>query len=270
MTHVGGDRFALRLRLPDGMTKKYVLFEVRFRYGYDHLLGALRLGQAISYRFVRDGNGRRVFASTKTLDSATVSDTGRGVIGGGLNVDHVAYPETDQQGNLAAFEPIALCTYGLSQRHASTLTGEAIKVIIGHGVRAGKSRRVERLDFATKKAQLGYASPGKQRMLSSFAFRRFAVLLAVRAGDEGTGVIETSPPYGSKIGRQKYARRFGISVHIAAAFMLARRGQRFHDAYVSSDRRHPRPAREGCARHAAVTAKRQKRSPGKRSRTSSK
>ncbi len=79
----------LRLRLPDALTgeqgKYLVLPGVRFRYGQEQVLGALQsnaeyaqyrrehgeqaarattLGQAISYRFKRDGKGWRVFVTT--------------------------------------------------------------------------------------------------------------------------------------------------------------------------------------------------------------
>jgi IS605 OrfB family transposase len=255
MTHLGDDRFAIRVRLPDGLSKKYVAFEARFRYGFEHLLRALVLGQAISYRFMRDDKGWRVFASTKSLDSTTVCDERRGVVGVDLNVDHVAISETDRCGNLVAFERLPLCTYGLSLRQATTLTSEVVKAVVAHAVGGGKAICIERLDFAKKKAQLGYASPGKQRMLGSFAYRRFAALLQARAADAGIALIATSPAYSSKIGRQKYARRLGISVHLAAAFVMARRGQQFHDTYVSSDGRHPHATGEDRVRHVSVKAK---------------
>jgi IS605 OrfB family transposase len=211
MTHLGDDRFAIRVRLPDGLSKKYVAFEARFRYGFEHLLRALVL--------------------------------------------HVAISETDRCGNLVAFERLPLCTYGLSLRQATTLTSEVVKAVVAHAVGGGKAICIERLDFAKKKAQLGYASPGKQRMLGSFAYRRFAALLQARAADAGIALIATSPAYSSKIGRQKYARRLGISVHLAAAFVMARRGQQFHDTYVSSDGRHPHATGEDRVRHVSVKAK---------------
>ena len=56
---------------------------------------ATSLGQAISYRFKRDGKGWRVFATTDMMDVSLVTDQKRGVIGVDLNADHLAVAETD-------------------------------------------------------------------------------------------------------------------------------------------------------------------------------
>jgi hypothetical protein len=63
MTHVGDNRFALRLRL-NGKDKRYIRLDVSFAYGLDHLLAALKNKQAMSYRFLLDDKGWRVFVST--------------------------------------------------------------------------------------------------------------------------------------------------------------------------------------------------------------
>ena len=52
------------------------------------------LGQAISYRFKRDGKGWRVFVSTQMMDVPVVTDRRRGAIGVDLNADHLAVAET--------------------------------------------------------------------------------------------------------------------------------------------------------------------------------
>ena len=114
----------LRLRMPDCLAEqhgKYLVIEgVRFAYGYEQMLAALTsnveyaayrrkhgekaarataLGQAISYRFKRDGKGWRVFVSTEMMDVPVVTDQCRGAIGVDLNADHLAVVETDSSGN---------------------------------------------------------------------------------------------------------------------------------------------------------------------------
>jgi hypothetical protein len=46
--------------------------------------------------------------------------------------------------------------------------------------------------------QLSYASPGRQRMLSSFAYTRFAQTIGARAHDAGIEIVEVSAAYSSK------------------------------------------------------------------------
>jgi IS605 OrfB family transposase len=57
-------------------------------------------------------------------------------------------------------------------------------------------------------------------------FRSTMVEMAVRkALRRGFTVVQVNPAYSSIIGKHKYADAYGMSVHEAAAFVLARRGQ---------------------------------------------
>jgi IS605 OrfB family transposase len=236
MTHLGGNRFALRLRL-DGAAQRYVAIEVSFAYGVEHLLAALKAQQAMSYRFLRDEKGWRVFVSTAVMDTPTASDVGPGAIGVDVNVGFVTVSETDRFGNIIASQDVPMVTAGLSKHAAQTTISIAVQEIIAIARKAQKPISIEFLDFAKKKAQLSYASPGRQRMLSAFAYNRFAQTLGARAHDAGLEVVEVRAAYSSKIGKQKYARRYGLSVHRAAAFVLARRAQRFPDRLKPSSRK---------------------------------
>jgi hypothetical protein len=70
-----------------------------------------------------------------------------------------------------------MVTDGLSKNATQTAISAAVKAIIAIARRAQKPISIEYLDFAKKKAQLSYASPGRQRMLSSFCVH------ALRADD---------------------------------------------------------------------------------------
>ena len=66
----------------------------------DQAARSTSLGQAISYRFKRDGKGWRVFVSTEMMDVPVVTDRRRGAIGVDLNADHLAVADTDASGKL--------------------------------------------------------------------------------------------------------------------------------------------------------------------------
>jgi IS605 OrfB family transposase len=252
MTHLGGNRFALRLRL-DGDAQRYVSFELSFAYGLEHILAALKAKQAMSYRFLRDEKGWRVFVSTAVMPTPTCSDVRLGAIGVDFNVGFVSVSETDRVGNIVASRDVPMVTAGLSKDATQTAISIAVQEIIAIACKVQKPISIEFLDFAKKKAQLSNASPGRQRMLSAFAYTRFAQTVGARAHDAGIEVVEVRAAYSSKIGAQKYARRYGLSGHRAAAFVLARRGQKFPDrlkpssrkrfATTCKDRREPVPAR---------------------------
>jgi len=236
MTHLGGNRFALRLRL-DGEAQRWISLEVSFAYGVEHVLAALKAKQAMSYRFLRDAKGWRVFISTEVMPTPTCTDVRLGVIGVDFNVGFVSVSETDRFGNIIASQDVPMVTAELSKHATQTAISIAVEKIIAIACKAQKPISIEFLDFAKKKAQLSYASPGRQRMLSAFAYMRFAQTVGARAHDAGIEVVEVRSAYSSKIGQQKYARRYGLSGHRAAAFVLARRGQRFPDRLKPSSRK---------------------------------
>jgi IS605 OrfB family transposase len=249
LTHLEDNRFSLRLRLPKNAAEKYASFDISFAYGWEHLAWALEAGQAISYRFVRDAKGWRVFASTAAPPIARQSDLARGVLGVDLNADHVALAQSSADGNVLWYERVPLVTYGKSADAAGALTGDAVKAIVAAAVRRRIPLSVEKLDFRTKRSRLREGGARYARMLSSFAYRRFVQVLCARAHDAGIAVHFVNPAYSSLIGRRKFARRYGISGHQAAALVLARRAQDFSERPNRQDQVARRsPARKN-ARH---------------------
>ena len=241
----------LRLRVPDclaGEHGKYLVIEgVKFAYGHEQVLAALEcnaqyaqyrrrhgeqaarqsgLGQAISYRFKRDGKGWRVFVTTQVAAVAAVpvvTDRARGAIGVDLNADHLAVSETDADGNWLRCWRVPLVTYGKSQRQAQALIGDAVAGIVAYARGAGKPIVLENLDFRHKKAVLEGESPRYSRMLSSFSYGRVKACFLSRGIRQGVEVYQLNPAYSSVIGRVKFMERYGLSVHQAAALVLARR-----------------------------------------------
>ena len=238
----------LRLRLPDCLAiqhgKYLVIKGVWFAYGHEQVLAALQsnaeyashrrehgeraaratgLGQAISYRFKRDDKGWRVFATTDMMDVPVVTDQLRGAIGVDLNADHLAVVETDASGNYVNAFSAPLVTYGKSQHQAEAIIGDAVAAVVAYARKAGKPVVIERLDFRQKKAALEGESRKYSRMLSSFSYGKIKACFLSRGYREGVEVNQVNPAYSSVIGRVKFMDRYGLSVHQAAALVLARR-----------------------------------------------
>ena len=238
----------LRLRLPDCMSgehgKYLVIPGIRFKYGHEQVLAALEcnaqytefrrkygeklarqsgLGQAISYRFKRDGKGWRVLATTQVAAVPVVTDRARGAIGVDLNADHLAVSETDGSGNWLKSWRVPLVTYGKSQHQAQALIGDAVAGIVAYARDAGKPIVLEKLDFRQKKAVLEGESRRYSRMLSSFSYGKVKACFLSRGIRQGVEVYQVNPAFSSVIGRVKFMERYGLSVHQAAALVLARR-----------------------------------------------
>ena len=238
----------LRLRMPDclaGQPGKYLVIEgVWFAYGHEQVLEALQsnaeysayrrqhgekaarttsLGQAVSYRFKRDEKGWRVFATTGMMDVPVVTDQRLGAIGVDLNADHLAVAETDASGNCVNAWRVPLVTYGKSQRKAEALIGDAVASVVQYAREVGKPVVIEKLDFRRKKAVLEGESRRYSRMLSSFSYGKVKAYFLSRGYREGVEVHQVNPAFSSVIGRVKFMERYGLSVHQAAALVLARR-----------------------------------------------
>ena len=238
----------LRLRMPDclaGQHGKHLTIQgVRFAYGHEQVLAALQsnadyaayrrqhgekaaratgLGQAVSYRFKRDAKGWRVFVTTNMMVVPVVTDQRLGAIGVDVNADHLAIAETDASGNCVNAWPVPLVTYGKNNHQAEALIGDAVASVVRYAREVGKPIVIEKLDFRRKKANLEGQSRKYSRMLSSFSYGKVKAYCISRGYRQGVEVHQVNPAFSSVIGRVKFMERYGLSVHQAAALVLARR-----------------------------------------------
>ena len=235
----------LRLRLPDSLVDRHVTISgVRFAYGHEQALAALEsnadyaarrrehgekparatgLGQAISYRFKRDDRGWRVFVTTEMQDVPSETDKRRGAVGVDLNAGHLAVCETDASENPVHALRVPLATCGKSSHQAGALIGDAVARVVDCARRVGKPIVIERLDFRQKKAAVEGESRKYSRMLSSLSYAKTLACFLSRGHREGVEIRQVNPAFSSVIGRVKFMERYGLSVHQAAALVLARR-----------------------------------------------
>ena len=223
----------LRLRLPDalGAGKHLAIERVRFGYGHDAIVAAIGRNlsenqaewQAISYRFVHDARGWRVFVSIAIPEVAVISHRQAGVIGVDINADRLAVTETDRFGNPVGSWVIQCVTYGRTSERRAAVLGDAVKQVVAIAVDRRKPIAIEKLDFWKKRARLEAESSKQARMLSAFAYTRMQAVIRARSYDAGIQVLATNPAYSSIIGKYKFASRYGLSAHNAAACVLARR-----------------------------------------------
>lgn len=243
---------SLRVRMPNALVAKHgkyiEIHGVKFEYGQDVIEAALNdnearrvlknikssetkhYGQAITYRFLRDNKGWRVFVTTARPQVAIKTIKHIGTIGIDLNANHIALVETDRFGNLIDSKTIPLNTYGLSKAQTEAQIGEAVKAIVEHSEKTLKPIVIEDLDFDQKKSILKENSSNRHaRMLSSFVYSKFRSFLESRAYRHGVKIYKVNPAFTSVIGRVKYATRYGLTVHHAAALVIARRLCRFFE-----------------------------------------
>jgi IS605 OrfB family transposase len=237
------EKLTIRIRLPDGIVshEKYLTIpNLYFKYGHKEIIASLKecqyrnrlqkeknslysnYGQAISYRFVRDTKGWRLFVSTALSEPKWETSTQSGLIGVDINVDHLAIVETDHCGNPLSKQSIPLHLYGKDRNQSLAEIGNACAKVIQIAKEAKKDLIIEELDFKKKKADLRQSSK-YCRMLSSFAYATIIQHLKSRAFRHGVQLHQVNPAFTSLLGRLKFAKRYGLSLHQAAALCIARR-----------------------------------------------
>lgn len=227
-----GETFALKLRLPDalGVYGKHLSFEnLSFAYGGAAIRAARVAGEALSYRFLRDDKGWRVFVSVDVKEPDRVSRKEAGCIGVDVNVDHLAVAAIDRFGARTRVWRIACVTYGKSSDQAKAVIGDAVKTVADIAAAAGKPLAHEALDFGAKKKDLSRAGARRARMLSSFAYGQILTTLNAACHRRGVEILTVNPAYTSVIGAVCHAGR-AVSNHQGAAVAIARRSLRFREA----------------------------------------
>lgn len=242
--------FTLRLRLPDGLQapKWLRIAGVHLAHGAADVRTALGKmtrvwkttasgrpystysGQALTYRFLRDEKGWRVFITCAVAAPPLETSSHAGALGLDLNVNHLALAESDRFGNLVASHRIDLCLYGLDKNQRRARISDAMGEVVRLALACGKPLAIERLDLEGRKAEAEGQEPWFRRSLGSFPYRQVSNMLKAASFRAGVQVIEVTSSFTSTIGAVNHARVRGISVHQGAAFAIARRSMRLRES----------------------------------------
>jgi len=234
---VGTDGFlSLRIRLPDAVrggdsSSKYLVLDgLSFPYDEPALRRALAEGKALSWLIHRDHKGYRLMVSF-ARPAVPLSTTKRqfGAIGVDFNADHLAVTQTDAGGNLIGSRRVELPFEDKSTGQRAAILSDALEQVVKMALDACKPIAAEDLDFADKRKNMASMSAAQARALSGLAYARFQQLLASKCHRRGVELIKVNPAYTSLAGQSKYARPKGLSVHTAAAGVIARRSQGFKE-----------------------------------------
>jgi IS605 OrfB family transposase len=187
-------------------------------------------GQAITWRFMRESNGSwRVSFTTETWAPTQRTHRLLGAVGVDLNAGFVTVAETDCSGNILTSCKIVIPEVGRTAGQRAAARGEAVKEVIQLCQRTSKPLVLEELDFSRKKRELQGRNPQSRRKLSALGYRALQQLFHARARDAGVEVIHVNPAYTSTQGQVRYATRRGWTIHMAAAGVIAGRGQEYSE-----------------------------------------
>ncbi|MUG96721.1 IS200/IS605 family element transposase accessory protein TnpB [Scytonema sp. UIC 10036] len=197
-------------------------------HGYDKIVTAWALNNALTYVFSKNNKGKWVVAITCLVNfSITSDDKYAGCIGLDINPGSIGWCATNRHGNPVAWGKVNLDLHSCSTDQTEARLADAITELTNRALATLKPIVIEKLDFSEKKKQ--YKRGRKyNRMLSGFAYAKFKELLKARCLKLGIKIIEVSPKYSSQIGVVKYMRRYGMGSDSAAGLVLARRGMNIY------------------------------------------
>ena len=144
-----------------------------------------------------------------------------------VNIDRVAVSVVSKQGNLLESKTFYCheMEYVRSNRR-SNIAGELAKGIIDYLLNWNVGAIVlEDLTFQ----QDHDTNHRSNRLVHSFAKNKLQKALISRGLRFGFHIKKVNPAYTSVIGRYKYAKMYGLSVHEAASFVIGRRGLDFDE-----------------------------------------
>ncbi len=242
-----GGLFTLHLRLPNGFSEKTLAIKgIDFSYGKEEIEQALEenekrrnlrlakqpytdIGRALNYRFLKDKKGWRFFISLEQRSPAKKSKNALGTIGIDINANHLALAETDRFGNIIEKKSIPCSTYGKSTNARLAIIGDVSKEIVEYALQKEKPLVLEDLNFQKKKQTLRESNNKYSRLLSSFSYSQILSHIESKAFREGIEIYHVNPAYTTIIGEVKFTKRYGLSKHHAAAFVIARRKDGFSE-----------------------------------------
>lgn len=152
-----------------------------------------------------------------------------------MNYDHLAVAEINQYGQLKTHFTVPFKMDGRTSGQIENALSEALEKVFKHAAAVKKPIAME--DIKDVKKDLMYGNRTRNRKISQFAYDKITTLAESKSQKYGIAVRKVNPAYTSQIGKMKYMRKMGLSIHIAAAYVIGRRAMGFKDK-VPKEMRH--------------------------------
>lgn len=204
-----------------------VRFQCEFPYGQNLVDQAVSLGkaerQAVTWSIEDCGSSFLVRCMVHVKKNTGKNlFFGEGCIGADVNADRISIAETDKYGNLIRHQDIPFHILRKSSGQIEHILSAALEKVFLVCKETKKPLVLE--DISNVKKGMLYQGKRLNEVLSSFAYSKMRALAESKSEKYGVGICYVNPCYTSQIGKVKYMRRFGLAIHEAAAFVIARRG----------------------------------------------
>ena len=222
----------MRITLPHCFEEDYIEFPINFssdektnQQYYSYLHQARENKQAVSYRFLKRENGCwYIQAQFSLINEPEIAYNG--TIGDDVNSDLIATTEMDSKGNFINLKNYKYKSEELTTNQTDDLLSKIVLDITKRAKEANRNISIE--DLNLKNCKSGNAKD-INRKVSLIAYSKFRSKLEIKCIKEKIEIKAINPAFTSIIGKYKYKNFFGISIHNAAALVIARRASDFKD-----------------------------------------
>ena len=209
--------------------------DVKFSYGQDEINDYITAHKGSVSWEIRDcGNAWQIICViTKPDEQHKNNCHDDGCVSYDMNYDNISFAELDASGNLMHHEIIKLYPEGRTSGQFEQQISHALEHIFKYASAVHKPVACENIS-SVKRRKFYDRNTKRTRHISMFACSRMAVLAASKSDKYSTAVTSVNPAYTSKTGLLKYKKRYGLSTHESAAFVIGRRGMGIMDRVPDS------------------------------------
>lgn len=226
------------LRYKSMSGKEILLNNVVFPYGQKYVDYAVNLREnrkAVAWRLEISGNKILVKCMVELPEKEMNYYTESGCIGIDMNTDNISVAETDKYGNLIYHKVIRFNLENKSSGLREQILSAALEEAFTRAKTVHKPIIMERIKGLHNEAL--YKNKQLNRKIESFAYDNITKLASSKSYKYGIKVYTVNPAFTSQIGKIKYMRHHGLSIHEAAAYTIARRGMNYKEK-VPNDLKH--------------------------------
>ena len=205
--------------------KEVILTHVTFPYGQefvDHAISAIGDDRhAVAWRLELHGNRILVKCMVELPETKKNESFETGCIAFDSNVDHLAIADVDKNGNLLSHKVIAFNLNGKTTEQRKQILSAVLEEVFQFAQERKKPIAMEHLKDIKNNSM--YQDKQLNRKLSGFSYHMIAELSESKSYKYGISLWKVHPAYTSQIGKIKYMRHYGLSIHEAAALVIGRR-----------------------------------------------
>ena len=189
--------------------------------------------QSICYNFTvkRDRKNRQYIIVSVTMELQAYENSyyGNGAISMDINYDHFALAEIDETGKLLDQKMIRFDLVKKSTGQITNILGAAVKEVFNWCAEKDKRLIVEDIDLTIKLASRKYGNRKGNHHMTLFAYQRIASSIENQSLRREIAFCKIDPAYTSQMGKFLFMRRYGMSIHQAAAYTIGLVGMGLYD-----------------------------------------